>query len=186
MSEAFGIVGLRQMIKVFLSSIEQKPRPLRLADVPSKGGRHRKPGLDRAVRSRPEENIVSRSRGLDADFILLIHFPRSVDSSWVKEEWTDAFWEQTNDRKTESCLACCTRLQIPRAAAQQEYFDLRKNQPRAFAKSQLSLLTSGPAPARVTTCRSAPPLFIGAKRSSYLRSDAATRVRAPRISDSAG
>jgi hypothetical protein len=32
--------------------------------------------------------------GLDADFVLLILSPDSVDSKWVKEEWTDAYWEQ--------------------------------------------------------------------------------------------
>jgi hypothetical protein len=29
---------------------------------------------------------------LDADFVLLILSPASVDSKWVNEEWTDAYW----------------------------------------------------------------------------------------------
>ncbi len=49
----------------------------------------------------PGQNIVGRiEEGLEADFILLILSPDSVDSNWVKEEWTDAFWEQTNGQKT--------------------------------------------------------------------------------------
>lgn len=41
------------------------------------------------------ENIVLRiADGPDADFVLLILSPDAVDSTWVKEEWTDAYWEQ--------------------------------------------------------------------------------------------
>jgi hypothetical protein len=39
------------------------------------------------------ENIVLRiADGPDADFVLLILSPDAVDSTWVKEEWTDAYW----------------------------------------------------------------------------------------------
>ena len=49
---------------------------------------------------QPGDNIVHKiEEGLEADIILLILSPDSVESNWVKEEWTDAFWEQTNERK---------------------------------------------------------------------------------------
>src|ERR1035438_7911501 len=48
----------------------------------------------------PGQNIVARlTDGLESDFILLILSPDSVASAWVSEEWTDAFWDQTNRRR---------------------------------------------------------------------------------------
>jgi hypothetical protein len=36
--------------------------------------------------------VLKIAGGLDAaDFVLLILSPASVDSKWVKEEWTDAY-----------------------------------------------------------------------------------------------
>ena len=47
----------------------------------------------------PGENIVDKiAEGLESNFVLLILSPDSINSNWVKEEWTDAFWEQTNGR----------------------------------------------------------------------------------------
>jgi hypothetical protein len=41
------------------------------------------------------QNIVLKiADGLDADYVLLILSPDSVDSKWVKEEWTGAYCEQ--------------------------------------------------------------------------------------------
>jgi hypothetical protein len=40
----------------------------------------------------PGANIVDKiAEGLDSDFVLLILSPNSINSNWVKEEWTDAF-----------------------------------------------------------------------------------------------
>jgi hypothetical protein len=36
--------------------------------------------------------VLKIADGLDADFVLLILSPASIDLKWVKEEWTDAYW----------------------------------------------------------------------------------------------
>ncbi len=49
----------------------------------------------------PGQNIVDGiADGLESDFVLLILSPASVESPWVNEEWTDAYWEQINARST--------------------------------------------------------------------------------------
>ena len=111
----------------------------------------------------PGQNIVSRiGEGLEADFILLILSPDSVDSSFVKEEWTDAFWEQTNNRKTKLLGVLYRDCPIPRLLRNKKYFDLRVNQPEGFREIRTFLLTQKPAPPeRVNYLPVRPPIFIG-------------------------
>ena len=109
------------------------------------------------------QNIVSRiGEGLGADFILLILSPDSVDSNWVKEEWTDAFWEQTNNRKTRLLGVLYRDCAIPRLLRDKTYFDLRVNQPADFREIRAFLLTQRPAPPeRVNYLPVRPPIFVG-------------------------
>jgi TIR domain len=88
------------MISVFIShSSKDKPFVRELADFLERDGEIKAWLDEREI--APGQNIVTRiADGLDSDFILLILSPDSVDSNWVKEEWTDAFWDQTNNRKT--------------------------------------------------------------------------------------
>ncbi len=78
------------MPSVFLShSSQDKPfvrnSPTTSANTPN----HR---LARRTRNLPGANIVDKiAEGLDSDFVLLILSPNSINSNWVKEEWTDAF-----------------------------------------------------------------------------------------------
>ena len=114
----------------------------------------------------PGQNIVDRiADGLDADFILLILSPDSVDSNWVKEEWTDAFWEQTNNRKTKLLGVLCRDCQLPRLLRNKKYFDLRTNQPQGFREIRTFLLTQQPVrPERVNYLPVRPPIFIGREK----------------------
>src|SRR5215469_14169381 len=76
----------------------------------------------------PGANIVSEiADGLDSDFVLLILSPDSVDSAWVKEEWSDAFWEQTINRRIKLAGVLYRDCQIPRLLRNKKYFDLRTN-----------------------------------------------------------
>jgi hypothetical protein len=94
----------------------------------------------------PGPNIVSRiGEGLDADFILLILSPDSVESSWVREEWTDAFWEQTNNRQTKLLGVLYRDCPIPRLLRNKKYCDLRVNQPEGLREIRTFLLTQKPA-----------------------------------------
>jgi hypothetical protein len=87
------------MLSVFLShSSKDKPFVRELADFLRRDG-DIEVWLDEHEIA-PGEKIVDRiGEGLASDFIWLVLSPDSVDSAWVKEEWTDAFWEQTNKRK---------------------------------------------------------------------------------------
>jgi hypothetical protein len=44
--------------------------------------------------------VLKIADGLDADFVLLILSHDSVDSKGVKEEWTDAYWDQVENQST--------------------------------------------------------------------------------------
>src|ERR1039458_8165781 len=124
------------MVKVFLShSSQDKPFVRDLADFLEREGDIEAWLDEREI--APGQNIVSRiEEGLDADFILLILSPDSVDSPWVKQEWTDSFWEQANYRKTKLLGVLYRDCRIPRLLRNKKYFDLRTNRPAGFRRSE--------------------------------------------------
>jgi tetratricopeptide (TPR) repeat protein len=149
------------MIRVFLShSSQDKPFVRDLADVLRQDELIRV-WLDEAE-IRPGDNIVSKiTEGLDADVVLLILSPDSVDSQWVKEEWTEAYWEQVNARKTKLVGDLYRDCRIPRLLRNKKYFDLRTNQPEGFRAIRTWLLGEQPARPRPNHAPARPPLFIG-------------------------
>src|SRR5664279_609095 len=150
------------MVSVFLShSSQDKPFVRELAAFLGNDGQIQVWLDEREI--APGQNIVSRlADGLNADFILLILSPDSVDSRWVKEEWTDAFWEQTNDRNTKLVGVLYRDCKIPPLLRNKKYFDLRTNQPQGFREIRTFLLTGKPAaPTRVNYLPVRPPLFVG-------------------------
>jgi len=150
------------MVSVFLShSSKDKPFVRELADFLEKDGEIKVWLDERQI--APGQNIVACiAEGLDADFILLILSPDSVESNWVKEEWTDAFWEQTNSRKTKLVGVLYRDCRIPRLLRNKKYFDLRTNQPDGFREIRTFLLSQQPAaPRRVNYLPVRPPIFIG-------------------------
>jgi tetratricopeptide (TPR) repeat protein len=111
----------------------------------------------------PGENIVTKiADGLESDFVLYIMSPDSVASNWVKEEWTDAFWEQTNKGEVKLAGVLYKDCAIPRLIRNKKYFDLRSNQPEGFRQIRTWLLTGRPVtPPRVNLLPTRPPLFVG-------------------------
>jgi hypothetical protein len=111
----------------------------------------------------PGDNIVTKiADGLDSDFVLFILSPESVASNWVKEEWTDAFWEQTNKAEVKLAGVLYKDCAIPRLIRNKKYFDLRSNHPEGFRQIRSWLLTERPVtPPRVNLLPTRPPLFIG-------------------------
>jgi hypothetical protein len=150
------------MASVFLShSSKDKPFVRDLADFLTGSGEIQVWLDEREI--APGQNIVSRiGEGLDAEFVLLILSPDSVDSSWVKEEWTDAFWEQINNRQTKLAGVLYRDCRIPRLLRNKKYFDLRTNQQQGFREILTFLLTQRAIPPpRINQLPSRPPLFIG-------------------------
>jgi len=75
------------MVRVFLShSSQDKPFVRDLADALEAGGAI-KVWLDEREIGYGDNIVVKIDDGLDADAVLLILSPDSVDSKWVKEEW---------------------------------------------------------------------------------------------------
>ena len=94
----------------------------------------------------------------------------------MKEEWTDAFWEQTNDRKR-NCWAVLYRDTQHLLPRNKKYFDLRKNQPEGFREIRTFLLTQQPAPpVRVNYLPVKPPIFVGREKEL---ADLRERLRQP-------
>jgi tetratricopeptide (TPR) repeat protein len=165
------------MISVFLShSSKDKPFVRELADELGRDGQIKVWLDERDI--APGQNIAARiGEGLDADFILLILSPDSVESSWVKEEWTDAFWDQTNNRKTKLLGVLYRECTIPRLIRNKKYFDLRTNHPEGFRAIRTFLVTEKPVqPERINYLPLRPPLFIGRQQEL---TDLRERLRTP-------
>ena len=111
----------------------------------------------------PGSNIVTQiSAGLDSEFVLFILSPDSVNSRWVAEEWSDAFWQQTNEGRIKLATVLYRDCPIPRLLRNKKYFDLRANHPEGFRQIATWLLTQQPAPPpRINPLPTRPPLFIG-------------------------
>jgi len=111
----------------------------------------------------PGANIVTQiSAGLDSEFVLFILSPDSVNSRWVAEEWSDAFWQQTNEGRIKLATVLYRDCPIPRLLGNKQYFDLRTNHPAGFRQIATWLLTQQPAPPpRINPLPTRPPLFIG-------------------------
>jgi TIR domain len=83
------------MVGVFLSdSSKDKPFVRDLANALEAGGEIKVWLDEREIDYGQNIVLIKIANGLDADFVLLILSPDSVDSKRVKEEWTDAYWEQ--------------------------------------------------------------------------------------------
>jgi hypothetical protein len=115
------------MVRVFLShSSKDKPFVRKLAEHLERGSQILAWLDEREI--PPGANIVEKiGLGLESEFVLLILSPDSVDSAWVKEEWTDAFWEQTNNRRTKLAGVLYRDCRLPPLLRNKKYFDLRTN-----------------------------------------------------------
>jgi len=150
------------MRSVFLShSSVDKPFVRNLAVALEEGGQI-KVWLDEGEIA-PGDNIVTKiAEGLESDFVLFVMSPNSVASNWVKEEWTDAFWEQTNKGQVKLAGVLYRDCAIPRLIRNKKYFDLRLNHPEGFRQIRTWLLNERAAPPPpVNLLPTRPALFIG-------------------------
>jgi TIR domain len=151
----------RIMVGVFLShSSKDKPFVRALADALEAGGEITV-WLDEREIDYGQNIVVRIADGLDADFVLLILSPDSVDSKWVKEEWTDAYWEQVESQHVKLAGVLYRDCRIPRLLRNRKYFDLRTNQPEGFREIKTWLLGQRPPPPPVVHLPQRPPLVIG-------------------------
>ena len=151
----------RIMVGVFLShSSKDKPFVRDLADALEAGGEI-KVWLDEREIDYGENIVLKIADGLDADFVLLILSPDSVDSKWVKEEWTDAYWEQVESQHVKVAGVLYRDCRIPRLLRNKKYFDLRTNQPEGFRLIKTWLLGQRPPAPPVVHLPQRPPLVIG-------------------------
>ncbi len=149
------------MITVFLShSSKDKPFVRDLADALETGGEITVWFDEREI-NYGDNSVLKMEEGLDADAVLLILSPDSVDSKWVKEEWTDAFWDQTNTERIRLAPILHRDCRIPHFLRNKKPFDLRTNQTEGFRRSRTWLLGLRPAPPPVVHLPQRPPLFIG-------------------------
>jgi len=104
------------MVSVFLShSSQDKPFVRDLAGALEAGGEITV-WLDEREIGYGENIVLKIGQGLEADVVLLILSPDSVESKWVKEEWTDAYWDQTNSQRTKLAGVLYRDCQIPPGA----------------------------------------------------------------------
>jgi len=137
---------------VFLghSSVD-KPFVRNLAEALEEGGQI-KVWIDEGEIA-PGDNIIRKiGECLESDFVLFVLSPDSVASNWVKEEWTDAFWEQTNKGQVKLAGALYRDCAIPRLMRNKKYFDLRLNHPAGFRESAVGYLASAGRRHRLLIC----------------------------------
>jgi hypothetical protein len=149
------------MVSVFLShSSKDKPFVRDLADA-LEAGSEVKVWLDEREIDYGANIVLKIAEGLDADIVLLILSPDSVDSKWVKEEWTDAYWEHVNTQTTKLAGVLYRDCTIPRLLRNKKYFDLRTNQTEGFRQIKTWLLGLRPPVAPLVHLPQRRPLFIG-------------------------
>jgi tetratricopeptide (TPR) repeat protein len=149
------------MVTVFLShSSKDKPFVRKLADA-LEAGDDIKAWLDEREIKYGENVALKIEEGLDADFVLLILSPDSVDSKWVKEEWTASYWEQVENQQVKLAGVLYRDCRIPRLLANKKYFDLRTNQLDGFNEIRTWLLGQRPPVPTVPFLPPRPPLVIG-------------------------
>jgi tetratricopeptide (TPR) repeat protein len=149
------------MVSVFLShSSKDKPFVRDLADA-LEAGDDVKVWLDEREIDYGANIVLKIGEGLDADVVLLILSPDSVDSKWVKEEWTDAYWEHVNTQTTKLAGVLYRDCTIPRLLRNNKYFDLRTNQTEGFRQIKTWLLGLRQPVAPLVHLPQRSPLFIG-------------------------
>jgi hypothetical protein len=79
----------------------------------------------------------------------------------VKEEWTDAYWEQVESQHVKLAGVLYRDCRIPRLLRNKKYFDLRTNQPEGFRLIKTWLLGQRPPVPAVVHLPQRPPLVIG-------------------------
>jgi tetratricopeptide (TPR) repeat protein len=148
------------MASVFLShSSKDKPFVRELADFLEKDGDIKVWLDEREVDFG--ENIVSKiEQGLGSKFVLLILSPDSVESAWVREEWTAAFWRQMESRGVKLACVLYRACQIPLLLANKRYFDLTTNQLDEFRRMKSWLLEQRPPAQPIVHLPPRQPLFI--------------------------
>jgi hypothetical protein len=90
------------------------------------------PAATSSTKSPPASNPI---------FVLVIMSPDAVGPKWVKEEWTDAYWEQTNKGRVQFVGVLYKDCAIPRLIPNKKYFDLHLNPPEGFGEIRTWLLT---------------------------------------------
>jgi tetratricopeptide (TPR) repeat protein len=164
------------MVHVFLShSSKDKPFVRELADALETGG-DIKVWLDEREINYGDNAVLKMEEGLDADVVLLILSPDSVESKWVKEEWTDAFWDQTNSERIRLAPVLYRDCRIPHFLRNKKPFDLTTNQTEGFRQIRTWLLGLRSAPPPIIHLPQRPPLFI--ERGPELE-DLRNRLREP-------
>jgi tetratricopeptide (TPR) repeat protein len=149
------------MVTVFFShSSKDKIFVRELADFLEEGGEI-KVWIDEREVNYGENVILKIDEALDADAVLLILSPDSVDSKWVKEEWSAAYWEQVNYQHTKLAGALYRDCKLPHFIANKKYFDLRTNHPEGFRQIKSWLLGLRPYTLPVVHLPPRPPLFVG-------------------------
>ena len=125
------------MVSVFLShSSKDKPFVRDLADALEAGGEV-KVWLDEREIDYGANIVLKIAEGLDADVVLLILSPDSVDSKWVKEEWTDAYWEHVNTQTTKLSGVSYPRLHhSPARSATSSILTSEPTSPKASDRSR--------------------------------------------------
>ncbi len=150
------------MLSVFLShSSKDKPFVRELAEFLRREG-DINVWLDEGEIA-PAQNIVGAiDQGLDADFLILVLSPDSVQSAWVREEWMSALWQQTNNGTERLVTVLHRDCRIPNLLANKKLFDLRTNQPQGFREILTFLQTRRPVPPqRINQLPSRTPHFVG-------------------------
>jgi hypothetical protein len=149
------------MITVFLSHASQDKPLVRELAAYLETDREIRAWLDEREIA-PGDHVVHKiAEGLEAHFVLLILTAHSVESNWVKEEWADALYDETNQGRVKLAVAHCGDCHIPHLLRARKYFDLRTNQPQGFRDVRTWLLNERPAPPQPFHAPAAPPLFVG-------------------------
>jgi tetratricopeptide (TPR) repeat protein len=109
------------------------------------------------------DNIASRiDYGLrECGIALLFLSPASMESKWVREEWTAAYWTQVNSGKSRLIPVLLRDCELPALLANKKYCDLRSNQLEGMRCLKAELLRDVRRPTGGRSSTASLPNFVG-------------------------
>ena len=95
---------------------------------------------------RPGQDLIAKvAEGLSADVVLVLLAPDAVPDRWIRERWTQVFWDQAAEVGTAVATLLVRDCKFPDLLRRKNFFDLRADRLAAFRaiKRWLMKLWSG-------------------------------------------
>jgi TIR domain/NB-ARC domain len=111
---------------------------------------------------RPGQDLIAKvAEGLSADVVLVLLSPDAVPARWIRERWTQVFWDQAAEVGTVVATLLVADCKFPDLLRRKHFFDLRADRLAAFRSIKRWLMKLWPVPQRTPFQPPRQPRFSG-------------------------